>query len=113
VTEAQVTCSHPLFNQDSASANTNDNIMLGLHNHGEEYASGHAYILNDIGAYIGYAGSRTVTMNDPGPNGAWSCIGSLQNEHCYMNGQLLNWQESCSGGLGGGCNVMSGFTLSK
>jgi hypothetical protein len=113
VTDSKVTCSYPLFNQNIQSANTENNIMLGLHNDAEAYASGHSYILNHIGAYIGYTGSRTVTMNEAGLGALWSCTGSPSNEHCYVNGQVLNWNQACAGGHGGGCNVMSGFTLSK
>ncbi len=115
VTPTTVSCQKPLFNQENYSTNAANNIMLGLHNEGEEYAAGHKYILEQIGAYIGYAGSRTVLMNETGLGNMWAGTGSHDNEHCYANGQLLNWKQNqvCHNGLGGGSNVLSSFTLAK
>ena len=115
VTPSKVSCQKPLFNQENYSLDLNSNTMLGLHNHGEQYAVGHAYILEHIGTYIGYAGSRTVQMNEGGLDNMWSAKGSHANEHCYANGQVLNWKANaiCNGGMGGGNNVLSSFTVSK
>ena len=115
VNPSTVSCQKPLFNQENYSLSQNSNTMLGLHNEGEQYAAGHKYILEQIGTYIGYAGARTVKMNESGQDNMWSGTGTYQNEHCYANGQVLNWQANdiCRNSMGGGSNVLSSFTLSK
>jgi len=115
VSPTTVSCEKPLFNQENYSLNKDSNTMLGLHNEGEQYAGGHQYILEQIGTYIGYAGSRTVKHNEGGVDNMWSGTGTHQNEHCYASGQVLNWQANnvCHNGHGGGSNVLSSFTLSK
>ncbi len=115
VSPTTVSCQKPLFNQENYSLNKDSNTMFGIHNEGEQYAGGHQYILEQIGVYIGYAGSRTVKHNEGGVDNMWSGTGTHQNEHCYANGQVLNWQAHavCHNGHGGGSNVLSSFTLSK
>jgi hypothetical protein len=115
VSPTTVSCQKPLFNQENYSLSQDSNTMLGLHNEGQEWAGGHQYILEQIGTYIGYAGSRTVKHNEGGVDNMWSGTGTHQNEHCYANGQVLNWQANaiCHNGHGGGSNVLSSFTLSK
>jgi hypothetical protein len=115
VSPTQVSCKFPLFNTESYSTDSSKNIMLGLHNSGETWAAGHAYIQGQIGAYVGYSGGRQVQMNEPGPGNMWSGTGTHQNEHCYAQGQLLNWQTNavCNGGWTGGSNVLSSFVLTK
>jgi hypothetical protein len=115
VTEAQVSCKFALFNTESYSLDASKNVMLGLHNSGETYAAGHTYIQQQIGVAVGYAGNRTVEMNEGGMDNMWANTGSHDNEHCYHQGQLLNWKQNavCNGGLTGGNNVLSSFVLYK
>jgi len=115
VSDTTVSCPFPLFNTDQYSTNPDNNIMLGLHNEGEQYSGGHKYILEQIGAYIGYAGSRQVKHNEPGPDNVWQHTGTHANEHCYHQGQLLNWKQNavCHNGFNGGNNVLSSFKLFK
>ena len=115
VTATSVDCQKPLFNSMTYSTTKDDNIMLGLHNSGTQYEEGHHYILDEIGAYLGYDGSRNVEMNESGSSNMWSGTGTHVNEHCYINGQLFNWKttSACNNGLGGGSNVLSSFQLYK
>ena len=115
VTNSQVSCKFPLFNQENYSNNASQNTMLGLHNEGEQYAGGHQYIQEQIGAYVGYNGGRQVQMNESGPGGMWGGTGTHENEHCYANGQVLNWKQNkiCHNDFGGGGNVLSSFVLLK
>lgn len=110
-----VSCQKPLFNQENYSLNADQNTMLGLHNEGEQYAAGHIYIKDQIGTFVGYAGDRTVKMNEGGLDNMWSGKGTYENEHCYHEGQVLNWKAnaSCHNGMGGGSNVLSSFILYK
>ena len=115
VTATSIDCQKPLFNSMTYSTNADDNIMLGIHNSGSQYAQGHNYILDEIGAYLGYDGSRNVEMNESGSGNMWSGTGTHTNEHCYINGQIFNWKTTaaCNNGLGGGPNVLSSFQLYK
>ena len=115
VTATSVDCQKPLFNSMTYSTTANDNIMLGLHNSGTQYEAGHHYILDEIGTYIGYDGSRNVEMNESGTGSMWQSTGTHVNEHCYINGQVLNWKttSACNNGFGGGSNVLSSFQLYK
>ena len=115
VTTTSVDCQKPLFNSMTYSTTQDSNIMLGLHNSGSQYEAGHSYILDEIGVYVGYDGSRSVEMNEGGSDNMWSGTGSHTNEHCYINGQVLNWKTTtaCNNGFGGGSNVLSSFQLYK
>jgi len=115
VDASSVSCEKPLFNQENYSLSADQNTMLGLHNEGEQYAAGHTYIKDQIGVFVGYAGSRTVKMNEQGLDNMWHSSGSHPNEHCYHEGQVLNWKAnaSCNNGMGGGSNVLSSFVLYK
>ena len=115
VTASSVSCEKPLFNQEQYSLTADQNTMLGLHNEGEDYAAGHTYIKEQIGTFVGYSASRTVKMNEGGLDNMWSGTGTYDNEHCYHEGQVLNWKAnaSCHNGMGGGSNVLSSFILYK
>lgn len=110
-----IDCAYPLFNSTHYSQNPAENLMLGIHNSGEQYATGHTYVLDEIGARIGFRESRVVRMNEAGLGGLWQSTGTHENEHCYVDGEILNWKQSpvCNGGHNGGSNVMSSFRLYK
>ncbi|MFT5455436.1 MAG: hypothetical protein ACI9K2_001915 [Myxococcota bacterium] len=119
VDDAMIRCEFPLFDQEVYSLDRSENQMLGLHNSGEDWAEGHAWLLEQIGAELGYAGSRVVEMNVAGPDNMWDCTGDGgagdENEWCYVDGTLRLWRDepACHGGLGGGCNVVSAFELHR
>jgi len=115
VTVDEVDCAYPLFDQMTYSLDKEANTMFGIHNEGEAYEYGHRYILDEIGAEIGYTGSRVVHHNETGYDGMWSGTGTVDNEHCYWNGGVHNWaaEPNCNNGGGNGGNVLSSFTLYK
>ncbi len=108
-------CAFPLFNSLTYSQQAQNNKMLGLQSTGPGDQAGHSYILDQLGAYLGYTADALVTTNEGGLDNMWQGTGTADNQYCYIDGEIRNWQQTpaCNGGLNGSSEVISTFRLVK